>query len=142
MDSEPTPSPEAPQDRVLIVEDDIFLADLICRKFQDYFIVLHAGSVAQARDIVASEAGAIDLICLDIQLPGENGIVFLEEVRKNEKLKSVPVLIISNFSQDDEKKRAKDAGATDYIVKANVDLNEIVTKGKELIAAAKKTATA
>ncbi len=135
MESETAPPP---QDTVLIVEDDIFLADLICRKFRDHFIVLHAGTVAAARDIVAKQESGIDLICLDIQLPGESGIVFLTEVRQNEKLKNVPVLIISNFSQEEEKKRAMDAGATDYIVKANVDLNEIVTRGQGLIAAAKK----
>ncbi len=116
---------------VLIVEDDIFLADLVCRKFRERATVFHAGSTDQARDILSKETP--DLICLDIQLPGEDGITFLSKIRQEEKWKTIPVLIISNFSQDADIKRAKDAGANDYVVKANVELAEIVRRGEALL---------
>lgn len=134
MADAPTPQSPDPQHKVLIVEDDIFLADLICRKFREKFVVFHAGSVPLARGILAKEH--VDLICLDLQLPEENGMNLLLEVRKNEATKRTPVIIISNFSQDEDKRKARDAGANEYIVKANVDLGEIVKKGEELIAQA------
>jgi DNA-binding response OmpR family regulator len=125
------PSTAPPEYKVLIVEDDIFLADLVCRKFREHATVFHASSTEQAREILTHETP--ELICLDIQLPGEDGITFLKKLRAEEKWKTVPVLIISNFSQESDIQKAKDAGATDYLVKANVELNEIVKKGEELI---------
>lgn len=129
MADETAPHPDSY--KVLIVEDDIFLADLVCRKFRERAVVFHASSTDQARDILSREVP--DLICLDIQLPGEDGITFLQKIRAEEKWKTIPVLIISNFSQDSDIQKAKDAGANDYVVKANVELSEIVKRGEALI---------
>jgi DNA-binding response OmpR family regulator len=118
--------------RILVVEDDIFLADLICRKFREASDVLHAGTTEEARKLLEKEQ--VDLMCLDIQLPGEDGITFLSKIRQEDKWKKLPVLIVSNFSQETDMARAKQAGANDYIVKANVDLHEIVDRAEELIA--------
>lgn len=124
--------PETPSNhRVLIVEDDIFLADMICQKFREHAFVFHAGSVHQAEEILAKET--VDLICLDVQLPGEDGIAFLTKIKADEKWKQVPVLMISNLSSESDIKRAKDAGANDYIVKSNVELSEIVKRGLALL---------
>ena len=124
-------TPPQNQYKVLIVEDDIFLADLVCRKFRERATVFHASSTEQARDILSREIP--ELICLDIQLPGEDGITFLTGLRKEEKWKNTPVLIISNFSQESDIQKAKDAGANDYVVKANVELSEIVKRGEALL---------
>ena len=118
--------------RVLIVEDDIFLVELLERKFElEHFKTYRAIDVEQARAIVTSEP--IDLILLDIVLPGVDGFSFLRELKANEKWDKIPVIIISNLSQAEEVKRGLDAGAADYIVKAHTTPGDIVLKVKMLL---------
>ena len=118
--------------RVLIIEDDIFLVELLERKFElEHYKTYRAIDAEQARAIVTSEA--IDAILLDIVLPGVDGFSFLRELKANEKWDKIPVIIISNLSQAEEVKRGLDAGAIDYIVKAHTTPGDIVLKVKMLL---------
>ncbi len=117
---------------VLIVEDDIFLVELLERKFEsEHFKTYRAGDVEQARAIITSEP--IDIILLDIVLPGVDGFTFLREIKANEKWNKTPVIIISNFSQAEEIRKGIEEGASDYIVKAHATPGDIVTKVKTLL---------
>ena len=118
--------------KVLIIEDDIFLVELLERKFElEHFKTYRAVEVEQARAIVTSEP--IDAILLDIVLPGVDGFSFLRELKQNEKWNKIPVIIISNLSQAEEIQKGKDAGAADYVVKAHATPGDIVLKVKELL---------
>ena len=118
--------------RVLIIEDDIFLVELLERKFElEHFKTYRAADVEQARAIITSEP--IDVILLDIVLPGVDGFSFLRELKANEKWNKIPVIIISNLSQAEEIKKGVDAGAVDYIVKAHTTPGDIVLKVKMLL---------
>ncbi|MEK9194847.1 MAG: response regulator [Patescibacteria group bacterium] len=117
---------------ILIIEDDIFLVELLERKFGlEHFKTYRAVDVEQARAIVNSES--IDAILLDIVLPGADGFTFLREVKASEKLKNIPVIIISNLSEMEEMKKGIDAGASDYIVKAHATPGDIIAKVKILL---------
>lgn len=117
---------------ILIIEDDLFLVELLERKFElEHFKTYRAVDVEQARAIANSES--IDMILLDIVLPGTDGFSFLREIRINEKWKKIPVIIISNLSDMGEMKKATDAGASDYIVKAHATPSDIVVKVKALL---------
>jgi DNA-binding response OmpR family regulator len=117
---------------ILIIEDDIFLVELLERKFGlEHFKTYRAVDVEQARAIANSES--IDAILLDIVLPGADGFTFLREVKASEKLKNVPVVIISNLSEMEEMKKGIDAGASDYIVKAHATPGDIIAKIKTLL---------
>ena len=73
-----------------------------------------------------------NLIILDIMLPGKmNGFDLLEKIVKDNDLKKIPVLVLTNL--DSEEKVAKDIGATDYLVKANTSISDVVRKVRELI---------
>ncbi len=115
---------------VLVVEDDIFISDILGRKLSTVFKVLHASNAIDAKKYLESES--IDLVCLDIGLPGENGIELLKEIRAGIH-KEVPVVIVSNNAQDSEREEALAAGANDYLVKSSVFLEEIVHKAQELL---------
>lgn len=126
--------PEASQKKnaVLIVEDDVFLAGILGRKLQEKnFKIYQAPSAEQARS--ALEVNLIDLICLDISLPGVDGLAFLKELKGHAQFKDIPVLIISNLGQQEEIERGIQAGAADYVIKANTSPAEIAQKVKELI---------
>ena len=118
--------------KVLIIEDDIFLVELLERKFElEHFKTYRATDVDQARAIVTSEA--IDIVLLDIVLPGVDGFSFLRELKSSETWKKIPVIIISNLSQPEEMKKGLDAGAVDYIIKAHATPGDIVLKVKTLL---------
>ena len=76
----------------------------------------------------AVEEGGLDLIILDLVMPKIDGFSFLETIKKK-KVKT-PVFVISNLSQGEDEKRARDLGAREYFTKSDISLAEIVAKIK------------
>ncbi len=121
-----------PAVKILIVEDDNFLIELLEKKLKKHnFKTLRAADAKQARSILASNE--VDIILLDIVLPGMDGLTFLAELKADERRKSIPVVILSNLGQEEEKEKGIRAGAVDYIVKAHVTPGEIITKIREVV---------
>lgn len=112
--------------KILIVEDDMKLQQL----YQEYLVgegfeIILSETVSDAMHQLKSFYP--DLIILDIMLPGgENGFDFLEQIKRDEKLKSIPVWVMTNL--DSERKTALSVGAAEYIVKANVPIEEVIKK--------------
>jgi DNA-binding response OmpR family regulator len=67
-----------------------------------------------------------DLILLDIMLQGKDGFWFLEERVKKPDVKKIPVIVLSNLGQEQDKKRALDLGALSYLVKADISIKEVM----------------
>lgn len=114
---------------VLIVEDDEFLRSLAAKKLmQDGFdvkaVVDGENAVAVARD------SKPDLIVLDLILPGMDGFDVLEKIKGEEVLKSVPVIVFSNLGQKEDVERARYLGASDFLVKSNFTLDDLLEKIK------------
>jgi DNA-binding response OmpR family regulator len=69
------------------------------------------------------------LVLLDIMLDGvKNGFDILEEIRRNEDTKNIPVVMLTNL--DSEEKVARSIGVEDYIVKSNIALTDLQEKLK------------
>jgi DNA-binding response OmpR family regulator len=118
--------------KILIVEDDTFMGNLLERKFKlENFEISRAGSVDEARKILESEA--INLVLLDIILPGTDGLTYLKELKASPVLKDIPVIITSNLGQQEEIDSGIAMGATDYIVKAHATPGEIVHKVESIL---------
>ena len=118
--------------KVLVVDDHpLFLSGIrgVLEGLADEVCVLEAGS---AEDAIAhiERAPDIDFICLDLQLPGLNGIEFLDELRKRRV--PAPVVILSALESPGIIHRALKAGANGYISKSTAR-DELVT-GLEAIA--------
>jgi DNA-binding response OmpR family regulator len=120
--------------KVLIVEDDKFLAELISTKLdkEGYDIIL-ATDGEQGLKKTLEEKPAI--ILLDIMLPGMDGFEVLENLKRNSDpaVKATPVIILSNFGQEEKVERGLSLGAVDYLVKANFTTGEIVEKIKQVL---------
>jgi len=130
--------------RLLVVEDEKALADVLKTKLQrEGFDVVVANDGADGLAKLKTEKP--DLLLLDIILPKMSGFDILEEMRKDTELPHPPVIIISNSGQPVEIERAKALGAVDYLVKADFDPEEVVTKVRANMArlsmGAKKTAS-
>lgn len=117
---------------ILIIEDDAFMSGLLQRKFaQENYGIFNAVNAESAFE--ALKKNKIDLILLDIILPGTDGIVFLNSIKKSPEYKEIPVIITSNLGQPEEIERGLKEGAADYIVKANTAPAEIVEKVKSVL---------
>ncbi|HCI05253.1 MAG: Response regulator receiver protein [Parcubacteria group bacterium GW2011_GWC1_45_9] len=118
---------------VLIIEDDVFLQKAYDVKFEKEGIeLLIASDGDQALAMLAKDPP--DLILLDIMLPGISGFDVLEQIRKNDRWKSVPVLILSNLGQAEDIEKGKKLGVKEYIIKANAKINEVIELVRKYLA--------
>lgn len=110
--------------KVLIIEDDVFLQDLEANRLKkDNYEIITASTGDQAMEKINEEN--IDLILLDLILPGVDGFDILKKIKETEKLKKIPVIVFSNLSEEKDLKKAKEMGATEFMVKSNFSLAEL-----------------
>lgn len=118
--------------KILIVEDDKFLRELLSRKLQDEKM-----DIMQAIDgeegLVKAQEELPELILLDLILPGINGFDVLKKLKENPKTANIPVIVLSNLGQKEDVERALTLGAKDYLIKANFTLEEIFDKIKKYL---------
>ncbi len=74
------------------------------------------------------------LILSDVMMPKMNGLDFLKQVKANPKTKNIPVVLLTNLTDDENVVKGLELGAVTYLVKSNYDPKEIVDKVKELVA--------
>ena len=122
-----------PNKKILIVEDDSFLQGLVSRKLTaSNFDVSVALSATEGYKVL--ESGIIpDLILLDLLLPNIDGFEFLAKIRENPMLKPVPVIVFSNLSEEKDILKAKNLGITDFMIKSNFTLDELLEKIKSVL---------
>ncbi len=118
--------------KILIIEDEKMLGEIYRDKFiQEGFEVILAETVEEG--IEATRKEKPDLILLDILLPKTNGIGFLEWLKKEKELFSIPVIAFSNYDDPKTKKEAAELGIKDYLIKTNYTPQEIVDKIKSYL---------
>src|SRR3989344_5328845 len=117
--------------KILIIEDDVFLGDVLTEKLaKDGFEIIIARDGKEGFEKIKSSKA--DLILLDIIMPNMNGYEILEAKQKDPSIANIPVIIISNSGQPVEIHRALALGVKDYLVKAQFDPEEVLTKIKSL----------
>lgn len=119
-------------EHVLIVEDEEFLV----RAVKDNLISEGCTvSVAMDGEAVFEEIKKKKpaLILLDLLLPKKNGFDVLKELKSSPEWQLIPVVVLSNLGEDSEIKRALDLGASDYFVKSQHPIQEVVEKVKEYL---------
>lgn len=115
--------------KILIVEDDKFLRELIARKLtQENFDISEAVDGEEGLKKIKEEKP--DLVLLDLILPGIDGFEVLAKVKDDPALASIPVIILSNLGQREDVEKGMNLGAVDYLVKAHFTPNEIIEKVK------------
>ncbi|MFA5729887.1 MAG: response regulator transcription factor [Candidatus Paceibacterota bacterium] len=118
--------------RILIIEDEKILSEMYKFKLnKEGFEVISAIEVDEGIELAKKQIP--DLVVLDVLLPKESGINYLIKTREMNDLKSVPVLVLSNFDDNRTRTEALKYGAKDYLIKSNHDPKEIVTRIKELL---------
>ena len=118
--------------KILMIEDEKIIVDLLKSKLEreGYHVLVGRDGVEGIEKMKQEKP---DLILLDIVMPRKGGFEVIEERNKDEELKKIPVIVISNSGQPVELDRAKDLGAVDWLVKTEFDPKEVITKVKKQI---------
>ncbi len=99
---------------LLLVEDDVMLAEAICDGIRQHaWSIDHVGDAAAAKLVLVEHS--YSAVLLDIGLPNDSGLTVLKKMR--ERYDSTPVLILTARGLLSERIRGLDAGADDYLVK-------------------------
>ena len=116
---------------ILIVEDEPAIAELVslhCKHAGYTVKVVHA--VLDARDAV--DEALPDLIVLDWMLPDKSGIDFARELRKDDRTRDLPILMLTARATEDDKVRGLEVGADDYVTKP-FSPKELIARIKALL---------
>jgi len=118
--------------KVLVIEDDKFLRELIVRKLmkEGYDTDIAVDGEEGIKKIKEAKP---DLVLLDLILPGIDGFEVLARKRKDPEISEIPVIILSNLGQKDEIERGFNLGAIDYLIKAHFTPREIIDKITSLL---------
>lgn len=118
--------------KILIIEDDKFLRELITRKLtSEGYQTIEAADGEEGVRMTKSEKP--DLVLLDLILPGIDGFEALTRIRKEEETVNVPVVILSNLGQKEDIEKGLKLGATDYLIKAHFSPGEIIEKVSSIL---------
>jgi len=74
-----------------------------------------------------------DLVLLDLILPKMDGFTVLEELKKMPETKDMPVIVLTNLDDTEDVQRVLDLGATNYLIKASYNTEDIAGKVKEIL---------
>ncbi len=117
--------------KVFVVEDDVFLGKVLSSQIGS--AKMHAELFTTAETAIeALKTTTPDIILMDIFLPGMNGLDALEAIRKDEKTKSIPVLVVSNTDEAKDRQRSTDLGAK-FLIKGASTPDEIVKHVEDIL---------
>jgi len=101
--------------KILIVEDEVDIREMLCIAFKrEKYEVRSAGSAEEAIEMLDVNP-SVDIVLIDVMLPGINGFELCEKIR--EKNKFVGLMFLTAKQQEKDKVRGLKSGADDYIVK-------------------------
>ena len=117
---------------VLVVDDSRPTRDIVRDILQaEGYKVDTAANGSEA--LGAAKNNQYDLICTDIAMPIMDGFMLTENIRKNDSLKNIPVIVISSKMEEKDQNRAALLGANRYIVKNSFNDHELTAAVRELI---------
>ena len=117
--------------KVLLVDDDILIDKMITTFFMSRGISTEiARSGIEGLEVLKKTRP--DAIILDLMMPEMDGFEFCEQVKKNEKLKDIPIIVISAFCTEDNIKRILALGACDFFKKP-FRIKKLIEKVKAVI---------
>ncbi|MBI2504350.1 MAG: response regulator [Candidatus Latescibacteria bacterium] len=114
----PAPAPRPPT--ILVVDDSV-----TTRTLERSILEAHGYRVRVAVDGVEAleqlRAAPVDLVVADIQMPRMDGFGLMEEMKKDERLKQIPVILVTSMTSEEDRRRGLELGAGAYIVKQKFD---------------------
>lgn len=114
--------------RVLVVEDDPFLLQIYRQNLEERgFSVTPVDGGKQALEVLERDQH-FQVIILDLLMPEMDGFTVLEKLKSLGISAKIPVLVLTNLSQESDQKKALELGARDFAIKSELSFDEIVAK--------------
>lgn len=126
------PQTQNNQTHILIVEDDIFLAEIYQKKFEMEGFKVSIANNGQ-KGLADIKKKKPDIVLLDILLPKLDGFAVLEAVKADSSTKSIPIILLTNLGQKDDVQRGLEEGAADYLIKTHFKPSEVVDKVRKIL---------
>lgn len=118
--------------RILLVEDDNFLAGMYVTKLElEGYVVSLASDGRTGLDKAGAEHP--DCILLDVILPKLDGFSVLEKLKADPKTADIPVILMTNLGTKQDVVKGLNLGASDYLIKAHFMPSEVIAKIKETL---------
>jgi len=118
--------------KLLLVEDDVTLVKMYERKFKSDGYEVEIAYDGEEGFKKATD-NPPDLIVLDLMLPKLDGISVFKKIRSQASTFKTPVLMLTNFDQEDAVFECFKLGAVDYLLKSEVTPQEVVAKIENLL---------
>jgi chemotaxis protein histidine kinase CheA/ActR/RegA family two-component response regulator len=117
---------------ILVVDDS-----LPTREIESEILRTEGYAVDTAADgadaLKAAKNRRYDLICTDLNMPQMDGFMLTDNIRKNDDLSTIPIIVISSRESEEDQKRAAMLGASRYIIKNSFNNHNLLTAVRELI---------
>jgi DNA-binding response OmpR family regulator len=122
---------DKPTGRVLVVEDDQHIRELVLLHLRlEGLATASASDGAQGLEMARTEP--LDLIVLDVMLPGLDGVTVCRAIRREPHLKDVPILMLTARREESDKVNGLESGADDYLTKP-FGIREFVARVRALL---------
>lgn len=123
------------QKTILIIEDEQALLDSYAEILEaGGFEVLKAGDGYKGLERLKQNHSTIDLVLLDLMMPGVDGLEVLKTVKDNQdEYGSAPIVVLTAMTSEQVIKQAFDLGANSYLLKAEMDYDELVPQVKKVL---------
>lgn len=99
--------------KILVVDDETIVLESCKRVLEDRFEVIPAGSVDEALEAMRREP--IEMVLLDIKMPGKDGMSLLRELK--EKWPNIPVIVMSGYATTETVEQVSKTEAATFIAK-------------------------
>lgn len=125
--------------KIIIVDDDDFLVDMYATKFGNNEVFVEACKSGSSLLEKLKAEVKTDLILLDIVMPGLSGIDVLKKMREEKLGEGIPIVMLTNQSDEKYIAEAKNFGIAGYIVKSAATPSEVVNEVIDIIKNFKKS---
>ena len=105
------------QKQILIVEDNEINRMILSEILSDEYQVLEAENGLEALHILRQNKDSIDIILLDVMMPVMDGYTFLDKMKEDDELSTVPVIVMTQGDSEEDEISALAHGATDFVPK-------------------------
>lgn len=118
--------------KILVAEDEKFLASAYRVKLEKegFEVVLVSNGTRAIEELKKSLP---DLLLLDLIMPEKTGFEVLEKAQKIPHFKEVPIIVASNLGQQEDVEKAMKLGASDYVIKSNLSMEDLIKKINSLL---------
>ena len=108
---------------VLVVEDSVFFQDKLSILLEEMNLnVLIAEDGQLGWEKLSENAGLIDLILMDVEMPNMTGLELSRVIRADERFYDIPIIMLTSLAKESDVEEGKKAGATEYLIKMDQEM--------------------